>query len=60
MGDLFEFELLPKVKGVYRKDYAKHMDFGGTEENDIDAIILTHTHVDHAAYIHFIRPDSLT
>lgn len=57
MGDLFEFELLPKLKGVYRKDYAKHMDFGGDEDNAINAIVLTHAHVDHCAYIHYIRPD---
>ena len=57
MGDLFEFELLPKLKGLYRKDYSKHMGFDGTEDNKIDAIILTHAHVDHAAYIHYLRPD---
>ena len=57
MGDLFEFGLLPKLKGLYRKDYAKHMDFDGSEDNEIDAVILTHAHVDHAAYIHYIRPD---
>lgn len=57
MGDLFEFGLLPKLKGLYRKDYAKHMGFDGNEDNDIDAIILSHAHVDHAAYIHYIRPD---
>lgn len=57
MGDLFEFELLPKLKGIYRKDYAKHMNFGGEEDNEIDAIVLTHAHVDHCAYIHYIRPD---
>jgi ribonuclease J len=56
-GDLFEFGLLPKLKGLYRKDYAKHMGFDGHEENEIDAIVLTHAHVDHAAYIHYIRPD---
>jgi len=55
--DLFEFGLLPKLKGLYRKDYAKHMDFDGTEDNDIDAIILSHAHVDHAAYLHYVRPD---
>ena len=27
MGDLFEFGLLPKLKGLYRKDYSKHMNF---------------------------------
>ena len=57
MGDLFEFGLLPKIKGLYRKDYAKHMGFDGGEDNEIDAVILTHAHVDHAAYIHYIRPD---
>lgn len=57
MGDLFEFELLPKLKGLYRKDYAKHMGFDGGKDNEIDAVILTHAHVDHAAYIHYLRPD---
>jgi ribonuclease J len=57
MGDLFEFGLLPKLKGLYRKDYAKHMGFDGNEDNDIDAVILSHAHVDHSAYIHYIRPD---
>ncbi len=57
MGDLFEFDLLPKLKGIYRKDYAKHMSFDGTEENELDAVILSHAHVDHAAYIHYLRPN---
>jgi ribonuclease J len=57
MGDLFEFELPPKLKGMYRKDYSKHIDFDGTEENEIDAVVLTHAHVDHAAYIHYLKPD---
>src|SRR5206468_12521925 len=47
MGDLFEFGLLPKLKGLYRRDYAKHMDFDGNEDTEIDAVILTHAHVDH-------------
>jgi ribonuclease J len=33
------------------------MDFGGNEDTEIDAVILTHAHVDHAAYIHYLRPD---
>ena len=45
------------MKGLYRKDYAKHTNFGRDEDNDIDAMVLTHAHVDHAAYIHFLRPD---
>src|ERR1051325_8994094 len=27
MGDLFEFDLLPRLSGLYRQDYAKHMNF---------------------------------
>lgn len=56
MDDLFAFELLPKLKGLYRKDYAKHTGFDGSQDNEIDAVILTHAHVDHAAYIHYLRP----
>ena len=33
------------------------MDFDGNEDTEIDAVILTHAHVDHAAYIHFLRPE---
>lgn len=57
MGDLFEFDLLPKIKGLYRQDYAKHMGFDGNEETAFDGVILTHAHVDHAAYIHYLRPE---
>jgi ribonuclease J len=57
LNDLFELGILPKIKGLYRRDYAKHMDFDGTEDNEIDAILLTHAHVDHCAYIPYLRPD---
>lgn len=59
MGDLFEFGLLPKLKGLYRKDYSKHMNFDNDhkEETKFDAVLLTHAHIDHCAYIHYLRPD---
>lgn len=59
MGDLFEFGLLPKLKGLYRKDYSKHMNFDDDhkEETKFDAVLLTHAHIDHCAYIHYLRPD---
>ncbi len=57
MGDLFEFGLLPPLKGLYRQDYSKHMGFDGDEDTAFDAVILTHAHVDHGAYVHYIRPE---
>ncbi len=58
MGDLFEYGLLPRLKGLYRQDYAKHSNFGDEkEETAFDAVLLTHAHLDHAAYIHYLRPD---
>lgn len=44
-------------KGFYRRDYSKHMAFDGSEDNEIDAIVLSHAHIDHCAYIHYVRPD---
>jgi len=57
LNDLFELGILPKIKGLYRRDYAKHMDFDGSEDTEIDAVLLTHAHVDHCAYISYLRED---
>lgn len=57
-GDLFEFDLLPKIKGAYRRDYSKHMNYGDDKEpTSIDGVLLSHAHVDHCAYIHYLRPE---
>jgi ribonuclease J len=58
MGDLFEFGLLPKLRGLYRLDYARHTNFGDEREaSSFDAVLLSHAHLDHAAYLHYLRPD---
>lgn len=57
MGDLFEFDLLPRLKGLYRQDYALHTGLEESREPAFDAVVLTHAHMDHAAYLHYIRPD---
>ncbi len=59
MGDLFEFGLLPKLSGIYRKDYSKHMNFGNDHKEDtkIHGVLLSHAHIDHGAYIHYLRPE---
>jgi len=55
--DMLELGLLPNVKGLYRRDYARHMGFDGYEETEIDAVLLTHAHTDHCAYIPYLRED---
>ena len=58
MGDLIEFGLLPKMTGIYRKDYARHTGYGDERsDNSVDAVLLSHAHVDHCSYIHYLRPD---
>lgn len=58
MGDLFEFGLLPKIRGVYRKDYSKHTgDDDYKNDTTVNGVLLTHAHLDHAAYIHYLRPE---
>jgi len=59
MGDLFEFKFLPKLSGLYRRDYTKHMelDHDYTLDTDYDGVLLSHAHVDHCSYIHYLRPE---
>ena len=56
LTDFFEFKLLPRVGGLYRKDYLKHIGMIDDFE-PIDAVFLTHAHADHAQYVHFLRTD---
>lgn len=56
LSDLFTFGLLPDIKGIYRKDYLKHME-RPDEDRTIDAVFLTHAHADHTQFIHFFRLD---
>ena len=30
-----ELGILPKIKGLYRRDYAKHMNWGGDEDTKL-------------------------
>ena len=58
MGDLFEFDLLPNIKGIYRRDYSRHTSYGDhSDDTSIDGVLLSHAHVDHCAYIHYLRPE---
>ncbi len=47
--DLLEFGILPDLRGIYRPE--------GAEPPQVDAVFLSHAHMDHAAYISFLRKD---
>ena len=57
LEDMFQLGILPRIKGLYRRDFAKHCGFDGNEETEIDGVLLTHAHVDHCAYIPYLRED---
>ena len=53
LGDYFEFNLLPKTKGIYSKKQLEFTDLSYTEPQ-IDAVFLSHAHVDHMGHIGFL------
>ena len=53
LGDYFEFDLLPKIKGIYSKKQLAFTDLPYTEPK-IDAVFLSHAHVDHMGHILFL------
>jgi len=56
LRDFIEMGLIPDLDRVYRTDL---MDMMGKKETDtdIDAVLLTHAHADHADYISFLHED---
>jgi ribonuclease J len=54
--DLMTTGLLPDLKGIYRLDYLCHQG-RAKEERNVDAVLISHAHADHAAYIHHLRED---
>jgi ribonuclease J len=53
IGDFLTLNLLPDIFGTYRKDLLKHLG-KKPEEIDIQGVILSHSHADHANYISFL------
>ncbi len=56
IGDFLAMGLIPDIKGVYREDLLKHLG-RKPEEPEIDGVILSHAHADHANYISFLHRD---
>jgi ribonuclease J len=52
--DFMEVGLLPKIEGVYRRDLLNFAGFEKHQEQLVDAVILSHAHLDHAAHISFL------
>jgi ribonuclease J len=52
--DFLTMALLPNIEGIYRDDLMKMADRKILEPN-IDAVLLTHAHSDHADYISFLH-----
>jgi len=55
LGDYFEFNLLPRISGLYAKEKLATTTLRYTEPA-FDAIFLTHAHFDHVAHIQFLDP----
>ena len=56
IGDFLVTGLVPDIKGVYREDLLTH--FGKKPEDpDVQAVLLSHAHADHANYISFLHKD---
>jgi len=53
LGDYFEFNLLPKIKGIYSKEQLAFTDLPYTDPK-IDAVFLSHAHIDHVGHIAFL------
>jgi len=52
LHDFIEIGLIPNLDKVYRSDLMEMMGKRETD-TDIDAVLLTHAHADHADYISF-------
>jgi ribonuclease J len=56
LGDYFEFDLLPKIKGLYSREQLAFTDLEYVEP-EIDGVFLSHAHFDHVNHIQFLDPE---
>lgn len=55
--DFVELGFLPYIKGIYRDDYLEHVGIKYEPEPSVDGVLISHSHVDHVAYVHHLRED---
>ena len=56
IGDFLAMNLLPDIPGVYREDLLEHIG-RKPEQPDVQAVVLSHAHADHANYVSFLHKD---
>ena len=56
LGDYFEFDLLPRLPGLYAKEMLDGTDLG-YEEPEFNGVFISHAHTDHVAHICFFDPE---
>ena len=57
LEDYFEFDLLPKMEGIYRDDLLAHSGKKLTVEPGINGVFISHAHADHSWNIAFLHKD---
>jgi ribonuclease J len=55
LGDYFEFDLLPRISGLYSKEMLASTNLAFAEP-EIDCVFLSHAHFDHITHIVFLDP----
>lgn len=55
LGDLFEFNLLPKIDGVYAKEKLEFTDLP-YREPEVNAVFFSHAHFDHITHACYLDP----
>ncbi|UCH31218.1 MAG: MBL fold metallo-hydrolase [Candidatus Bathyarchaeota archaeon] len=55
LGDYFEFNLLPRMKGLYSREGLSSTNLKYSEPL-VDAVFLSHAHFDHVDHIQFLDP----
>jgi ribonuclease J len=56
IGDFLAMKLIPYIPGAYREDLLRHQG-KKPEDVNIQGVILSHAHADHANYISFLHQD---
>jgi len=56
IGDFLELNLIPNIEGIYREDLLEHQKIK-PKAPEVQAVLLSHAHADHANYISFLHRD---